>query len=59
VYVSGDEGTVPHVLPAYRIDVNSLTATIIAGPGTSNGSTAHSDSRVICVQFGRPTDHGQ
>jgi autotransporter-associated beta strand protein len=48
VYVSGDEPPNATTLPAYRIDVNTLTATSLTGPGfTSNGSTAHSDSRVI------------
>jgi autotransporter-associated beta strand protein len=48
VYVTGDGiPTEPFTLPAFRIDVATLTATSITDAGTGNGSTVHSDSRAI------------
>jgi outer membrane autotransporter protein len=48
VYVAGDGiPTAPFTLPAFRIDVATLTATSITDAHTANGSTVHSDARGI------------
>jgi autotransporter-associated beta strand protein len=46
VYVSGD-GNTNATLPAFRIDVSTMTVNSITDGNTANGSTVHSDSRAI------------